>query len=62
MDSKQFRRELRKNATQAEQTMWSVLRNRSFHGIKFRRQHSIGKYTVDFYCEQHQLIIELEEA
>ena len=46
--------------TTAEATLWKVLKNGSLQNRKFRRQHSIGKYIVDFYCPAEQLIIELD--
>ncbi len=60
MDKKEFRRTLRKNMTDAERILWNVIRNRKLEGRKFRRQHSIDKYTVDFFCLQEKLIIELD--
>jgi len=53
-------RELRKKQTKAEEFLWEMLRNRKFMGLKFRRQHQIGEYIVDFYCDEHKLIIELD--
>jgi type I restriction enzyme R subunit len=53
-------RELRKNETQAEDLLWQLLRNRQFLGLKFRRQHQIGDFIVDFYCAEHRLIIEAD--
>lgn len=55
-----FSRELRKNQTQAEQALWEILRARRFKGLKFRRQHQIGLYIVDFYCHSLKLVIELD--
>jgi very-short-patch-repair endonuclease len=43
-------RKLRKNQTDAEKKLWTLLRNRQLDGIKFRRQFSIGSYILDFYC------------
>ena len=60
LTQKEFRRELRKNQTYAEQKLWSALRNRRLEGRKFRRQHSIGKYTVDFFCHEEKLVIEID--
>ena len=51
---------LRKKSTKAEKTLWNVLRNRKFNGLKFRRQHPIGKYIVDFFCHEKKLIIEVD--
>lgn len=53
------RRELRKNSTKAEELMWFELRNNKL-GPKFKRQHSIGGYIADFYCQKHRLIVELD--
>ena len=60
MDNKSFRRLQRKESTPSEMRMWSILRNRRFLNYKFRRQHSIGKYTVDFFCYQLMLIVEID--
>lgn len=53
-------RELRKNLTDAEQTLWRHLRLRQLGGYKFRRQQPIGKYIVDFVCLEERLIIEVD--
>ena len=53
-------RALRRKQTWAEKLMWSWLRNRRFNGWKFRRQHSIGPYYIDFFCEEARLAIELD--
>ena len=53
-------RGLRKNQTDAEKRLWSHLRNRQLSGCKFRRQHEIGNYIVDFICLEKKLIIELD--
>jgi len=53
------RRELRKNQTKAEEVLWFELRNNKL-GTKFKRQHSIGGYITDFYCQKYKLIIELD--
>lgn len=55
-----FARELRKNATDAEQFLWQILRARRFAGYKFRRQHPIAHYFVDFYCHELGLVVELD--
>ena len=56
---KQRRQSLRNNATAPEQALWQVLRGKQL-GVKFRRQHGIGHYIVDFYCPERQLVIELD--
>jgi very-short-patch-repair endonuclease len=53
-------RNLRQNLTPAEQILWQHLRNRKLHGLKFRRQHPIGRFIVDFYCPESRLIVELD--
>jgi len=52
--------ELRKSQTQAEEFLWEILRNRQFMKLKFRRQHQIGDYIVDFYCHDKRLVIEID--
>lgn len=56
----QFAKSMRHTATDAEQLMWQVLRAKRFMGLKFRRQHVIEPYIVDFYCHQIGLVIELD--
>ena len=51
---------LRKNATDAENLLWQLLRRNQMHGFGFRRQHSSGAYILDFYCHQAKLAIELD--
>ena len=58
--SLKYRRHLRKNLTNPEKIIWQRLRNRQVGGVKFRRQHSIGKYIVDFYSSEVNLIIEID--
>jgi very-short-patch-repair endonuclease len=55
-----YRTTLRKNLTSAEASLWNFLKHRQVSGYKFRRQHSIGNYIVDFCCPQQMLIIELD--
>ena len=55
-----FRKELRENLTPAEAFLWKNLQKRQLKGRKFRRQHSIENFIVDFYCAQEKLIIELD--
>ena len=40
--------------------MWELLRDRRFMNLKFRRQHQIGDYVADFFCNDHKLVIELD--
>ena len=55
-----LRRALRNNATNAEAILWRYLKRRQLKGRKFRRQHSIGPYIVDFYCPAEKLAVELD--
>jgi very-short-patch-repair endonuclease len=57
-----FARQLRKNQTDAEKLLWSLFRSRQLLGLKFRRQHSIGPYILDFYCHDYNLCIELDSC
>ena len=56
------RKELRQNETPQEQILWWHLRAGRLDGHKFKRQHSIGGYILDFYCAKKKLIIELDGA
>jgi very-short-patch-repair endonuclease len=51
---------LRNRLTSAEATLWNYLKDSQLCGKKFRRQHSIGDYIVDFYCSKEKLAIELD--
>lgn len=53
-------RGLRKKETKAEEVFWELVRDRRFLDLKFRRQHQIGDYIVDFYCHEENLIVELD--
>ncbi|MFA6973251.1 MAG: endonuclease domain-containing protein [Parcubacteria group bacterium] len=53
-------RSLRRRSTPHEILLWSRIKNRSFHNLKFRRQHIIDKYIVDFCCLEKKIIIELD--
>ncbi len=53
-----FRRILRQNMTQAEKYFWSKTANRQFCNLKFRKQHGVGQYIVDFFCSEKKLIVE----
>lgn len=53
-------KQLRTTQTPAEQKLWSLLRNKQLKGKKFRRQHAIADYVVDFYCHECKLAIELD--
>jgi very-short-patch-repair endonuclease len=53
-------RYLRQELTLAERRLWAVLRSTQLNGVKFRRQHPIGKFIVDFCAPGKKLIIELD--
>ena len=53
-------RELRRNPTLIERHAWSLLRNRGILGLKFRRQHVVHGFIVDFYCAELRLVLELD--
>ena len=55
-----FAKSMRHTATDAEQLMWQLLRAKRFMNLKFRRQHVIQPYIVDFYCHEIGLVIELD--
>ena len=57
---KDFRKELRNNLTPAEAYFWNELKGKKLEGRKFRRQHSINNFIVDFYCASDKLIVELD--
>jgi very-short-patch-repair endonuclease len=57
-----LRRKLRKSLTPAEALLWKNLQNRQLLGKKFRRQASIYRYIVDFYCPECRVIVELDGA
>ena len=57
---KQRRRDLRQNLTTAEALLWKNLQRSRLDGKKFRRQHSVGKYILDFYCPECRLAVELD--
>ena len=53
------RKELRKNQTPQEEKLWWYLRDKRL-GCKFRRQHSVGGYILDFICKEKKLIVEID--
>ena len=53
-------RQLRQSWTDAELRLWQLLRNRSIGKHKFRRQHPVGPYVVDFICLEQKLVIEVD--
>ena len=53
-------RTLRQTGTPPEQLLWLAVRNEQIGGLKFRRQHPIGPYVVDFYCRSIGLVVEVD--
>jgi len=53
-------RRLRKEMTPPEIRLWFVLRRGGLHGFKFRRQHPVGPYVLDFYCAAARLAVEID--
>jgi ATP-dependent DNA helicase RecQ len=53
-------KDLRQTGTPPEQLLWLALRNGQIGGLKFRRQHPIGPYVVDFYCHNIGLVVEVD--
>jgi len=60
--SRVVRKRLRSSRTAAEAILWKSLKNSQLDGKKFRRQHSVGPYVLDFYCPECRLAIELDGA
>jgi len=52
--------ELRKNQTETEKKLWSALRRKQLKGKRFRRQHPVDIFIVDFYCHESKLVIEVD--
>jgi very-short-patch-repair endonuclease len=46
--------------TDAERRLWSLLRGRQLNGCKFRRQHPVGRYILDFACIERRLAVEVD--
>ena len=57
---KELRQALRTHATASEAVMWSCLKNSQLDGRKFRRQHSVGPFVLDFYCPAERLCVEID--
>lgn len=59
---KPLARQMRHEPTPAEKQLWQKLRNKQILGFKFRRQHSIDRFIVDFYCGEVGLVVEVDGA
>jgi very-short-patch-repair endonuclease len=53
-------KQLRKTLTPTEQKLWQELRGGKLAGLKFRRQHPVGNFILDFYCPAYKLVIEVD--
>ena len=51
---------LRSEMTPAEEVLWEALRDRRLNGLRFRRQHPVGQFVLDFYCSLHKLVLEID--
>jgi very-short-patch-repair endonuclease len=60
LPKRSFARHLRRAMTKAESELWTLLRDRRFHGYKFRRQVPIDRFVVDFLCLEARMIIEVD--
>ncbi len=58
--TRKLQQTLRNNMSEAERSLWHVLRGRQICGLKFRRQHPFGDYILDFVCLENKLIIEVD--
>ncbi len=52
--------DMRRALTPAEAALWARIRNRQLAGLRFRRQHVIDRFIVDFYCAEHKLVAEVD--
>ena len=56
----QAARKLRNNLTPSESRLWQVLRNKQLEGLRFRCQHPVGNFILDFYCPSCKLVVEVD--
>jgi adenine-specific DNA-methyltransferase len=59
-DIRAYAREMRGQMPDAEALLWQLLRSRRLAGMKFRQQHPVGRYILDFYCVEKKIGIELD--
>ncbi len=60
--SRTLAKRLRRNLTSAEAILWTILKGKKLNGYKFRKQHPIGSYIVDFACISQKLVVEVDGA
>jgi very-short-patch-repair endonuclease len=53
-------RSMRRQPTHAEEVLWSALQKKQVAGLKFRRQHPVDRFVLDFYCPSHKLVVEVD--
>jgi very-short-patch-repair endonuclease len=53
-------RSMRREPTRAEEVLWSALQKKQVAGLKFRRQHPVGRFVLDFYCASLKLVVEVD--
>jgi very-short-patch-repair endonuclease len=56
----QAARTMRREPTAAEEVLWGALRKNQFGGLKFRQQHPVGRFVLDFYCASCKLAVEVD--
>ena len=57
-----FARQLRSGMSRPEVVLWQAIRSRKVNGLRFRRQHPLGPYVLDFYCPEFRLCVEVDGA
>jgi very-short-patch-repair endonuclease len=60
LESERRAGELRRQMTPAESMLWQALRRKQLDGLRFRAQHPVGRFILDFYCPEHKLVIEID--
>src|SRR3990172_1354563 len=55
-----LQRKLRRNMTDAERKLWSILRSKQLEGLKFRRQHPYENCILDFVCLEKKIVVEVD--
>jgi very-short-patch-repair endonuclease len=58
--TKDFAKDLRRRMSLPEVLLWSAIKGRKLNGLQFRKQHPIGPYVLDFYCDARKLAIEVD--
>jgi len=51
---------MRREMTEAETVLWQALKNKRLGGVRFRRQHPVGRFVLDFYAPLHHLVVEVD--